>query len=160
MKQKIQMKNLIFNKEFVLIALLLIVQILSEVMHLPFSGELRRNIFWIDFRLLHLGLFPSIFIYNLLKTRCGKYLGLTLIIYCFIALIIEISGIIGYKDIVIELNSYWYSEFIFILISLTLSLSYELLKNGIYSRLRNKFYDILLLLQGGVESGKKNNRIK
>lgn len=148
------MKKVIKNKEVFIVVAILLVQILAECAHLGFDGDVRRGIFWTNYRLFHIGVMPAYLMYRLFKTREGKYLSNVLVIYSFIALIMEEYAIFIDKKIIIELNQYWYSEFILILISLTLSYLVSKNKNGF--GLRSVFRNWLLYFSNLLQRRSKS----
>lgn len=153
-KHQSKVKKIIKNKEVFIVVAILLVQILAECAHLGFDGDVRRGIFWTNYRLFHIGFMPAYLMYRLFKTREGKYLSSVLIVYSFIALLMEEYAIFIDDKIIIELNQYWYSEFILILISLTLCYVVIKYKNGfgLRSIFTNWFLYISNLLQGRSKS--------
>lgn len=133
--------------EAILIVILLIIAILSEVIYIPFKDyEIQKTIFWINFRIFHIGVIPAYVLYKILKTKTGKFLGCVLLISTYISLSIELFGVFVNKDFITKINSYWYSEFLFIFVSIILATVYELNKNGVLHRIYRKFYSFLSLL--------------
>jgi len=149
MMKKMMMIKLFRNKEFLFVAIILLVQILAECAHLGFDGEVRRSIFWTNYRLFHFGLLPAILLYYLMTTRESKYLCFTLIVYNAFALMMEQYAILIDKEIIIKINQFWLSEFILIIISLTLSYIVHGLKNGfgLPRIINNRIHNIFHLLQ-------------
>jgi hypothetical protein len=139
-----------------MIAIILAIQILAGVLHLPFAGELRKVIFWLDLSLFHVGLIPSIIIYLLVHGKASRMIALTLIVYNGLNVIMECFAAIGYKELVTTLNSYYYSELILIILAFALCLFGQYLTHGICNSRFKQFFNFLDVLRGCFKKRKRN----
>jgi hypothetical protein len=115
--------------------------------HLFFDDPIASNIYYLNSQLLHIGLFPSVVLRMFAKGKAGKMITTTLVIYNGINFFMEILAIYGYEDLVLKINSYYYSELLFVTLALLLCITGTILKNGVYNSYNSKLITFLVLLR-------------
>lgn len=143
------------NKRHIFIVLfILVLQILSESFHLFFESEVvQNNIFFLNLRALHIGLLPSIAIWYFVKGRIANMLAFCLFFYQVASLIMEIVAILGHEELITQLNSYYYSELIFVLLSMYLAYLGKTLWDGVHICNNNKHRRFYILPFGCFKKG-------
>lgn len=77
-------------------------------------------------------------------------LSLTLVVFNLASTGMEVAAMCGHKHIVTKLNSYYYSEVIFVILSFILSLAGTLINNGVRRLNNNKLSNFFVLLRRKV----------
>jgi hypothetical protein len=134
----------------------LLFQIIAGSFHLFFKGEVFNNVYYLDSQLFHIGLLPSVFLWVLVKGKAAKMLGLTLVVYNFFCFIMEVLAVFGYSELVTEVNSYYFSELIFIILALLLTIIGLHLTHGISWSRTCKPFGFLAILRPDTSKRAKN----
>lgn len=147
-------KRILKNKFTAIAVSVVALQVFAGSVHLLFTGDVRANVYFLNSQIVLV--FLSFCIWVLLRGRTARMLSLSLVVYNVIGLIMEAAAMVGFKSIVLTLNSFFYSQMLFIILAGVLCLTGSIAINGIRRRRSAKSSNVYKLLPSGGSLKKRN----